>query len=55
MLEDLNIEQLVNVVNEYISNNYDYDYADIFEDTIVYHLENGKCVNVYINLESERE
>ena len=55
MLEDMNIEELVNVINEYIRDNYSYDYADIFEDTITYHLEDGKVVNVYVNLESETE
>ena len=54
-MEDLKIEELVNVVNEYIRNNYDYNYADIFEDTITYHLEDGRVVNVYINLESEED
>lgn len=54
-MEELKLEELVNVVNEYIRDNYNYNYADIFEDTITYHLENGKVVNVYINLESENE
>ena len=54
-MENLNIEELINEINEYIRNNYEYDYADIFEDCITYHLENGKVVNVYINLESEDE
>ena len=54
-MKDLKIEELINVVNSYIRDNYSYDYADIFEDTITYHLENGEVVNVYINLESESE
>lgn len=54
-METLELEELINVVNEYIRNNYDYNYADIFDDSIVYHLENGGVVNVYINLESESE
>ena len=52
-MEDLSLEELINVVNEYIRDNYNYNYADIFDDTITYHLENGEVVNVYINLESE--
>ena len=55
MIEDLKLEELINVINEYIRNNYDYSYADIFEDCITYRLENGKVVNVYVNLESESE
>lgn len=55
METELKLEELINIVNEYIRNNYEYDYADIFEDTISYHLENGKVVNVYINLESESD
>lgn len=54
-MEDLSLEELINVVNEYIRDNYNYNYADIFDDTITYHLENGEVVNVYINLESESE
>ena len=52
-MEDLKLEELVDVIHEYLRNNYEYDYADIFEDCITYHLENGKVVNVYVNLESE--
>lgn len=55
MIYELKIEELINVVNEYIRNNYEYDYAEIFEDCIVYHYENNKVVNVYINLESESD
>lgn len=54
-MENLNLEELTQVVNDYIRDNYDYDYADIFDDEITYHLENGKVVNIYINLESEGE
>ena len=54
-MEELKLEELIKVVNEYIRDNYDYNYADIFEDAITYHLEDGKVVNVYINLESETE
>ena len=51
----IKLKELINVVNEYIRDNYDYNYADIFDNIITYHLENGEVVNVYINLESESE
>lgn len=54
-MEELNVEELINVVNEYIRDNYSYSYADIFEDAIVYHLEDGKAVYLNIDLESESE
>ena len=54
-MEKLTLEELVEVIHDYIRNNYDYNNADIFEDTISYYLENGKIINVYINLESESE
>ena len=54
-MEELNVEELINVVNEYIRDNYNYSYADIFEDAIVYHLEDGKAVYLNIDLESESE
>lgn len=55
MLEGLKLEELINVVNTYIRNNYTYNYADILDDCIVYHLENGKTIQVYINLENEED
>lgn len=54
-MEKLKVEELVNVINEYIRNNYDYSYADIFEDAIVYHLEDEKEIYINIDLESESE
>lgn len=54
-LQNIELEELIKVINAYIRDNYEYNYADIFEDCIVYHLENGEVVNVYVNLESESE
>ena len=54
-MEDLKVGELIDVVYEYIRNNYDYSYADIFGDAIVYHLEDGKAVYLNIDLESESE
>lgn len=51
-MEKLETKELINVINEYIRNNYEYNYADIFEDSIVYHLENGK--EIYINIDLDK-
>lgn len=52
-LSNINNDEIINVVNDYIKNNYQYKYVDILDDTITYHLENGNIVNIYINVESE--
>lgn len=55
MLEGLKLEELLEVVNSYIRENYSYNYADILDDCIVYHLENGDTKTIYINLEDEED
>ena len=37
------------------NDNYQYDYADISDDTITYHLEDDSVVNIYINVENESD
>lgn len=54
-MEYLKTEELINVINEYISDNYEYNYADVFEDCLVYHLENGKELYINIDLDKESE
>lgn len=54
-LKEIKKEELINVLNEYIRDNYTYNYADIFEDSIVYYLENGEQVFINIDLETENE
>ena len=52
-MENLKTEELVEIIKNYINEKYEYEYADIFEDAITYHLENGK--NIYINIEIDKE
>jgi hypothetical protein len=54
-LNNINNDEIINVINDYIKNNYQYNYADILDDTIIYHLEDDSVVNIYINVESESE
>lgn len=54
-LSNINNDEIINVINDYIKNNYQYDYADILDDTITYHLEDDSVVNIYVNVESESE
>lgn len=53
-METLELEEITQAVNDYIKENYVYDYADIFEDQAVYHLGN-KTFYITISLESESE
>ena len=54
-LNNISNEEIIKVVNDYIKDNYQYNYADILDDTITYHLEDDSVVNIYINVESECE
>ena len=59
MINTINIEEIINVINDYIVNNYEYDYADIRDDTISCHYTNKNCeediVNIYVSLEKGSE
>lgn len=52
-LRNINNEEIIEIIHDYIKENYSYNYADIFEDTIQYHLEDNSVVNIYVNVESE--
>ena len=55
-METLSYEEITQAIHDYIRENYGYDYADVFEDEIDYHL--GKkvyTINVTIDVESEME
>lgn len=54
-LSNINNDEIINAINDYIKNNYQYNYADILDDTITYHLEDDSVVNIYINVESESD
>lgn len=54
-LSNINNDEIINVINDYIKNNYQYNYADFLDDTITYHLEDNSVVNIYINVESESD
>ena len=54
-LSNINNDEIINAFNDYIKNNYQYNYADFLDDTITYHLEDDSVVNIYINVESESD
>lgn len=55
MIDKLELEELIEVINDYIRSNYEYDYADIFDDAIVYHYEDNKAIQVNIDLDKEED
>lgn len=54
-LENISYEELLNVLLDYIRGNYDYDTCDVFDDVLQFILENGKILNIYVNVESEED
>lgn len=56
-LTNISESELTEYLNDYIKNEYeyDYDYADVFENEIYYHLYNGKVVMVKVVVETEDE
>ena len=54
-MENLTLEELTNELLAYIRENYSYDVCNAFEDELQFTLEDGKHVNVYVNLEIEEE
>ena len=48
---ELNIGELINILNDYISKEYDYDYADVFEHSICIHTHDGKLLWLEINVD----
>lgn len=54
-LENIGSEELLSVLLDYIRGNYDYDTCDIFDDVLQFTLENGKHINIYINVENEED
>ena len=54
-LENISYEELLNVLLDYIRGSYDYDTCDIFDDVLQFTLENGKHINIYINVENEED
>ena len=54
-LENISYEELLNVLLDYIRGSYDYDTCDIFNDVLQFTLENGKHINIYINVENEED
>ena len=54
-LKDINYEELLGVIKDYIRDNYDYELCEDFGNELQYTLENGKHINIYINVESEED
>ena len=54
-LKDISYEELLGAIEDYISDNYDYELCEDFGNELQYTLKNGKHINIYINVESEEE
>lgn len=54
-LKDISHEELLSVLLDYIRDSYDYDTCDIFDNELQFTLENGKHINICINVESEEK
>ena len=55
-MEDLTESELMNVIQNYINDNYSYDYADCWEDELTYHYDNEtKWCDITINIEYGKE
>ena len=54
-LKNIGYEELLSVLLDYIRGRYDYETCDIFDDVLQFTLENGKHINIYINVESEED
>ena len=53
-METLTYEEISQAIHDYIRENYDFDYADIFEDELQYHVDN-KIYTINITIESDDE
>jgi len=51
-MENLLVEELSQAIHNYIKENYDFDFAEIFGEEIVYHLKNGN--EIYINIDLQK-
>lgn len=54
-IEDINIETLTSLLDDYISGKYDYEYADVFGDEIDIHTYDGNIVTITVNVEIDKE
>ena len=52
---ELETKELINAIVEYIRENYEYNYADVYDDSIVYYLEDGKKIYINVDLDKEDE
>lgn len=54
-LEDIEYSTLTNLINDYIKREYDYEYADVFDDEIDIHTYSGKVITISLNISIEEE
>ena len=56
-MEDINTRDLIEVIHEYMKSNYsyDYEYADVFDDSITYHLGNNKVIYIELSIDLDDE
>lgn len=54
-VEDIDIETLTSLLNDYIKEEYDYDYADVFGDEIDIHTYDGNVITITVNVEIDKE
>jgi hypothetical protein len=54
-IDRINCSTLIQLIDDYIGNEYDYEYADVFDDEIVVHTFDGKRIDIKLNITIEEE
>ena len=52
-LENISYEELMEVVHDYINENYEYELGNNFGDEIQFILDNGKVVTITVSIDIE--
>lgn len=53
MLNQITYKELIEVIHNYIKTYYGYESCNVFDDNLIYTLENGKEVSVYLTIDTE--
>lgn len=54
-MEDLELRDLTRVINDYLKDNYSYEYADVFDDEIDIHFEDRSMLIIKVRIYGDRE
>lgn len=54
-IENISISTLTQLLDDYISSEYDYDYADVFDDEIIIHTYDGKRISITVDVNIKEE